>query len=86
MSRFRALLSVSDKTGMVDFARSLGEAGVELVASGGTARTIADAGIPVRAVEDVTGFPEILVGVSKRCTPQSMAAFWHVARRRIWTS
>ena len=62
MPSLRALLSVSDKTGLVDFAGRLHEAGVELVASGGTARAIAAAGIPVLQVEDATGFPEILGG------------------------
>ena len=69
MSTPRALLSVSDKTGLVDFARSLSEAGVELVASGGTAKQIADAGLPVIAVEDLTGFPEILGGRVKTLHP-----------------
>jgi phosphoribosylaminoimidazolecarboxamide formyltransferase / IMP cyclohydrolase len=69
MSTFCALLSVSDKTGLVDFARNLHAAGGELVASGGTARAIATAGIPVRQVEDVTGFPEILGGRVKTLHP-----------------
>ncbi len=69
MSTPRALLSVSDKTGLIDFARSLNEAGVELVASGGTAKQIADAGLPVLAVEDLTGFPEILGGRVKTLHP-----------------
>jgi phosphoribosylaminoimidazolecarboxamide formyltransferase/IMP cyclohydrolase len=56
----RALLSVWDKTGLVDLARALHELGVELVSSGGTATEIADAGLPVTAVEDVTGVPEML--------------------------
>jgi phosphoribosylaminoimidazolecarboxamide formyltransferase/IMP cyclohydrolase len=56
----RALLSVYDKTGIVDFARELTQRGVELVSSGGTARAIADAGIPVTAVDDITGIPPIL--------------------------
>ncbi len=56
----RALLSVWDKTGMVDFARGLHELGVELVSSGGTARAIDEAGIPVTYLADVTGFPEML--------------------------
>ena len=56
----RALLSVYDKTGIVDFARELHTRGVELVSSGGTARAIADAGIPVTAVDDITGVPPIL--------------------------
>jgi len=56
----RALLSVYDKTGIVEFARDLDRRGVELVSSGGTARAIADAGIPVTAVDDITGVPPIL--------------------------
>jgi phosphoribosylaminoimidazolecarboxamide formyltransferase/IMP cyclohydrolase len=56
----RALLSVWDKTGLVELARVLHENGVELVSSGGTARAISDAGIPVTTVEDVTGVPEML--------------------------
>src|SRR5262249_41137842 len=56
----RALLSVYDKTGIVDFARELHQRGVELVSSGGTAKAIADAGIPVMAVDDITGVPPIL--------------------------
>ena len=69
MSPVRALLSVSNKTGLVDFAKELHNAGVELVASGGTARAIADAGLPVAAVEDITGFPEILGGRVKTLHP-----------------
>jgi len=69
MPTFRALFSVSDKTGLVDFARRLHEAGGELVASGGTARAIAGAGIPVLPVEDVTSFPEILGGRVKTLHP-----------------
>ena len=56
----RALLSVWDKTGMVEFARGLHELGVELVSSGGTAKAIDEAGIPVTYLADVTGFPEML--------------------------
>jgi phosphoribosylaminoimidazolecarboxamide formyltransferase/IMP cyclohydrolase len=56
----RALLSVSDKTGLVDFARGLVEAGYELVSSGGTARALAEAGLPMTTVESVTGVPEML--------------------------
>ena len=53
----RALLSVSDKTGLIDFARGLHEQGVELLSTGGTAKAIAAAGIPVRKIPDYTGFP-----------------------------
>ena len=56
----RALLSVWDKTGLVDLARALHELGVELVSSGGTAKAIGEAGIPVTTVQDVTGVPEML--------------------------
>ena len=65
----RALLSVSDKTGLVDFAAALAKAGVELVSTGGTARAIADAGIAVRDVSDLTGFPEIMDGRVKTLHP-----------------
>ena len=69
MSQPRALLSVSDKSGLLDFAQQLHTAGVQLIASGGTARQLADAGLPVLAVEDLTGFPEILGGRVKTLHP-----------------
>ncbi len=69
MSRFRALLSVSDKAGLVEFARRLHAADVALVASGGTARTLHAAGLPVQEVAEVTGFPEILGGRVKTLHP-----------------
>ena len=56
----RAIISVSDKAGVVDFARGLHELGVEILSTGGTRRQLAEAGLPVRAVEDYTGFPEIM--------------------------
>ncbi len=65
----RALLSVSDKTGLVDFARALVAAGVELVSTGGTSKAIAQAGIPVRDVSELTGFPEIMDGRVKTLHP-----------------
>ncbi len=65
----RALLSVSNKTGLVDLARGLHALGVELIASGGTARAIAEAGLPVTPVADLTGFPEILGGRVKTLHP-----------------
>ncbi|HEV2896467.1 MAG TPA: bifunctional phosphoribosylaminoimidazolecarboxamide formyltransferase/IMP cyclohydrolase [Pseudaminobacter sp.] len=65
----RALLSVSDKTGLVDFAAALAHSGVELVSTGGTAKAIAAAGIPVRDVSDLTGFPEIMDGRVKTLHP-----------------
>jgi phosphoribosylaminoimidazolecarboxamide formyltransferase/IMP cyclohydrolase len=69
MPQQRALLSVSDKSGLVEFARQLHEAGIQLIASGGTARTLSDAGLPVTAVEELTGFPEILGGRVKTLHP-----------------
>jgi phosphoribosylaminoimidazolecarboxamide formyltransferase/IMP cyclohydrolase len=66
----RALLSVSDKTGLVPFARALVELGVELLSSGGTAAALAAAGLPVELVEDLTGFPEIMDGRVKTLHPR----------------
>ncbi len=65
----RALLSVSDKTGLTDLARALHARGVALISTGGTARAIADAGIPVTGIEEVTGFPEMLDGRVKTLHP-----------------
>ena len=70
----RALISVSDKRGVVDFARGLAELGVEIVSTGGTARNLAEAGIDTRAVEELTGFPEILDGRVKTLNPRIHAA------------
>ena len=66
----RALLSVSDKAGIIDFARHLHEMEVELLSTGGTARAIREAGIPVLDVSEFTGFPEMLDGRVKTLTPQ----------------
>jgi len=66
----RALLSVSDKTGLLDFARALAARGIELISTGGTAKTIAEAGIPVIAIQDMTGFPEMLEGRVKTLHPK----------------
>jgi len=66
----RALISVYDKTGLIDLARGLHDAGVEIVSTGSTAKTIADKGIPVTPVEFVTGFPEILDGRVKTLHPR----------------
>jgi phosphoribosylaminoimidazolecarboxamide formyltransferase/IMP cyclohydrolase len=65
----RALLSVSDKTGLIDFARALSGRGVELISTGGTRKAIADAGLSVRDVSDVTGFPEMMDGRVKTLHP-----------------
>jgi phosphoribosylaminoimidazolecarboxamide formyltransferase / IMP cyclohydrolase len=69
----RALLSVSDKRGLVDFARGLRELGVEILSTGGTARELSEAGIETRSVEDYTGFPEILDGRVKTLNPRIYA-------------
>jgi phosphoribosylaminoimidazolecarboxamide formyltransferase/IMP cyclohydrolase len=65
----RALLSVSDKTGLVDLARALSARGVELLSTGGTARAIREAGLPVRDVSEATGFPEMMDGRVKTLHP-----------------
>ncbi len=66
----RALLSVSDKTGLVDFARALRGFGVEILSTGGTAKALREAGIEVRDVSDVTGFPEMMDGRVKTLHPR----------------
>src|ERR1051326_6236432 len=66
----RALLSVSDKTGVVDFARRLSKLGVELVSTGGTSKALRDAGLPARDVSDLTGFPEMMEGRVKTLHPK----------------
>lgn len=65
----RALLSVSDKTGIVELAAQLSELGVELISTGGTARAIREAGIPVKDVSEITGFPEVMDGRVKTLHP-----------------
>src|SRR5436190_2290122 len=65
----RALISVSDKTGLVDFARALAERGVEILSTGGTARTLKDAGIAVKDIAQHTGFPEMMDGRLKTLHP-----------------
>ncbi len=66
----RALISVFDKTGVTDFARELGSLGVEIVSTGGTARLLRDAGVKVRDVSDLTGWPEMLGGRVKTLHPK----------------
>jgi phosphoribosylaminoimidazolecarboxamide formyltransferase/IMP cyclohydrolase len=66
----RALISVSDKTGIVDFTRQLKEFGVEIISTGGTAKSLREAGIEVRDVSDVTGFPEMMDGRVKTLHPK----------------
>src|SRR5258708_34461950 len=66
----RALLSVTDKIGLVDFARVLASFGVDLVSTGGTSRALREAGLPVRDISDLTGFPEMLDGRVKTLHPK----------------
>jgi phosphoribosylaminoimidazolecarboxamide formyltransferase/IMP cyclohydrolase len=75
----RALLSVSDKRGVVEFARGLVELGIEIVSTGGTARELEAAGVPVRPIADFTGFPEIMDGRVKTLHPKLYAGL--LARR-----
>src|SRR3954465_6318981 len=65
----RALLSVSDKTGLVPFAQALADAGVELISTGGTAKALRDAGLKVKDLSEHTGFPEMLDGRVKTLHP-----------------
>ena len=65
----RALLSVTDKTGLVEFARALTGFGVELISTGGTARALREAGLTVKDISDLTGFPEMLDGRVKTLHP-----------------
>jgi phosphoribosylaminoimidazolecarboxamide formyltransferase/IMP cyclohydrolase len=66
----RALLSVSDKSGLITFARGLADRGFELVSTGGTAKALESAGLPVVAISDVTGFPEMMDGRVKTLHPK----------------
>jgi len=66
----RALVSVTDKTGVVDFCAALAGLGVEIVSTGGTAKALADAGVPVRPIDDLTGFPEMMDGRVKTLHPR----------------
>src|SRR5580658_6044700 len=73
----RALLSVTDKSGLVDFARVLASFGVDLVSTGGTAKALRDAGLPVRDVSELTGFPEMLGGRVKTLHPMVHGGILH---------
>jgi len=78
----RALISVTDKTGVADFARALvKEFGVEIISTGGTARALTEAGVPVTPIEEVTGFPEMMDGRVKTLHPRVHGAL--LARRDI---
>ena len=77
----RALLSVSDKSGLIPLGQALVGMGWELVSTGGTARTLAEAGLPVIGVSDVTGFPEMMDGRVKTLHPKVHAGI--LARRHM---
>jgi phosphoribosylaminoimidazolecarboxamide formyltransferase/IMP cyclohydrolase len=78
MSRIqRAILSVTDKTGLVDFARRLAAFGIELVSTGGTAKLLRDSGIAVNEISDLTGFPEMLDGRVKTLHPKVHGGILH---------
>ena len=74
----RALLSVTDKSGLVDFARTLASFGVELISTGGTARALREAGLEVRDISDLTGFPEMLDGRVKTLHPKVHGGILHI--------
>ncbi|HEY8997791.1 MAG TPA: bifunctional phosphoribosylaminoimidazolecarboxamide formyltransferase/IMP cyclohydrolase [Edaphobacter sp.] len=74
----RALLSVTDKTGLVDFARALAGHGVELVSTGGTAKALRDAGLTVKDISELTGFPEMLDGRVKTLHPKVHGGILHM--------
>ncbi len=83
MAMKRALISVSDKTGVVDFARGLVDAGFEIVSSGGTAKALSDAGVAVIRVADITGVPEILDGRVKTLHPKIHGGILADRRREL---
>ncbi len=74
----RALLSVTDKTGLVDFARQLAALGVELVSTGGTAKLLRDSGVAVKDISELTGFPEMLDGRVKTLHPKVHGGILHI--------
>jgi phosphoribosylaminoimidazolecarboxamide formyltransferase/IMP cyclohydrolase len=73
----RAILSVTDKTGLVDFAHKLSGMGVELISTGGTAKLLRDSGVPVKDIADLTGFPEMLDGRVKTLHPKVHGGILH---------
>src|SRR5229473_294118 len=73
----RAILSVTDKTGLVDFARQLSGLGIELISTGGTAKLLRDSGIAVKDISELTGFPEMLDGRVKTLHPKVHGGILH---------
>jgi len=78
----RALLSVTDKSGLTAFAKQLADAGVELVSTGGTARTLRESGLAVRDISELTGFPEMLDGRVKTLHPKVHGGILHVREKQ----
>ncbi|HTK95766.1 MAG TPA: bifunctional phosphoribosylaminoimidazolecarboxamide formyltransferase/IMP cyclohydrolase, partial [Terriglobales bacterium] len=78
----RAILSVTDKTGLVDFAKQLAGLGVELVSTGGTAKVLREAGLTVRDISDLTGFPEMLDGRVKTLHPKVHGGILHMRGKK----
>src|ERR1700723_2051977 len=74
----RAILSVTDKTGLVDFARKLSALGIELVSTGGTAKLLRDSHIKAKDISDLTGFPEMLDGRVKTLHPKVHGGILHI--------
>ena len=74
----RAILSVTDKTGLVEFAQKLAALKVELVSTGGTAKLLREAGITVKDISDLTGFPEMLDGRVKTLHPKVHGGILHI--------
>src|SRR5579863_8931515 len=73
----RAILSVTDKTGLVDFARKLAALNIELISTGGTAKLLRDAGVTVKDISELTGFPEMLDGRVKTLHPKVHGGILH---------
>src|SRR5439155_20504176 len=73
----RAILSVTDKTGLAEFARKLSGMGVELISTGGTAKLLRDSGVPVKDISEITGFPEMLDGRVKKLHPNVHGGILH---------
>src|SRR5215475_8999973 len=73
----RAILSVTDKSGLADFARQLAQMGVELISTGGTAKLLRDSGVAVKDISEITGFPEMLDGRVKTLHPKVHGGILH---------
>lgn len=76
-----ALISVSDKRGVIDFAKALAQMGVKIISTGGTAKTLTEAGVQVTNIDAVTGFPEMMDGRVKTLHPENPRRFAGPARQ-----